>query len=535
MRPVTLGIACALGSLAALDGCMVGPDYERPPVATPAAYKEQGIWKVGRPQGTASPGAWWSIYHEPLLDGLEHQIDIDNQTLKAAEASYRDAIAVVAQARAGLFPTITATPSERSSKGVTTSTAGSAGISSTSGGTATVPTSSVSGGGSAVRSLYSMSAALSWNIDVWGQTRRLIEGDVASAQASAANLAAARLSAQGALATAYFELRVQDELKRLLDNSAAAYARSLQIVQNQYASGVAARSDVAQAEAQLKSTQAQAINTGEQRAQLEHAIAVLVGLPPASLSIDPEPFDIVTPPVPDSVPSTLLERRPDIAAAERQMAAANAQIGVATAAFFPSLSLSASVGYSGSVLNRLFEAPNQFWSVGPSLAETLFEGGTRNAQLQEARALYDQSVANYRQTVLTSFQQVEDELAALGVLAQQITVQGEAYKAASEAERLIFNQYRAGTVPYTSVVVAQTAALSDAVTLLTAREASLVASVALLQALGGDWDVKQLPGRDKIDVLDPRMLLPIPIGAEPAAPAPAAPTPSATPAAPTKP
>jgi NodT family efflux transporter outer membrane factor (OMF) lipoprotein len=322
---------------------------------------------------------------------------------------------------------------------------------------------------------------------------------------------------------------VQDELKRLLDNSAEAYARSLQIVQNQYASGIAARSDVAQAETQLKSTQAQAINTGVQRAQLEHAIAVLVGLPPASFTIEPEPFAIATPPVPESVPSTLLERRPDIAAAERQMAAANAQIGVATAAFFPSLSLSAQVGYSGSVLNRLFETPNQFWSVGPALAETLFEGGTRNAQLQQARALYEQSVANYRQIVLTSFQQVEDELAALGVLQQQIAVQTEAYKSASEAERLIFNQYRAGTVPYTSVVVAQTTALSNAVTLLTAREASLVASVALLQALGGSWDASQLPGRDTIDVLDPRMLLPIPINA-PAAPT--APTDAMTPKTP---
>ena len=517
MSRVRLGSAVALAGLATLAGCKVGPDYARPPVVTPAAYKEQGIWKVGRPQGEAPRGAWWSIYSDKLLDGLEHQIDIDNQTLKAAEAGYRDAIAVVAQARGALFPTITLTPSERTSHGVTTSTAGSAGISTSTGGATTVPTSSV-GGGSAVRSLYSMSAALSWNIDVWGQTRRLIEGDVASAQASAANLAAARLSAQGALATAYLELRVQDELKRLLDDSAAAYARSLQIVQNQYASGIAARSDVAQAETQLKNTQAQAINTGVQRAQLEHAIAVLVGLPPASFSIDPERFDIATPPVPESVPSTLLERRPDIAAAERQMAAANAQIGVATAAFFPSLSLSASVGYSGSVLSRLFEAPNQFWSVGPALAETLFEGGTRNAQLQQARALYDQSVANYRQTVLTSFQQVEDELAALGVLAQQIAVQAEAYKSASEAERLIFNQYRAGTVPYTSVVVAQTAALGSAVTLLTAREASLVASVALLQALGGSWDAAQLPQRDDIDKLDPRMLLPFPISA-PAAPA----------------
>jgi NodT family efflux transporter outer membrane factor (OMF) lipoprotein len=503
-------IAAGLAGLTAVAGCMVGPDYARPPAATPAAFKEQGIWKVGQPQGEAPRGAWWSIYHDQLLDRLELRIDIDNQTLKAAEAAYRDTVAVVQQARAALFPTVTLSPSERTSHGITTSTAGTAGIATTSGGTTTVPTSSL-GGGTRVRSLFSLTASAGWTIDVWGQTRRVIEGDVASAQASAADLAAARLSAQGALATAYLELRVQDELKHLLEESAAAYERSLQIVRNQYAVGVVGRSDVAQAETQLKSTQGQAINTGVLRAQLEHAIAVLVGLPPAAFSIDPERFEIKTPAVPESVPSTLLERRPDIAAAERQMAAANSQIGVATAAFFPTLTLSAQVGYSGSVLSRLIEAPNQFWSVGPALAQPLFEGGLHNAQLTQARALYDEAVANYRQTVLAGFQQVEDQLSTVGVLGQQIVVQAEAYESAREAERLIFNQYRAGTVPYTSVVVAQTAALGNAVTLLTARESSLVASVALLQALGGSWDSRQLPDRDEIDVIDPRSLVPIPI------------------------
>ncbi len=499
--------------LALLAGCMVGPDYARPPAATPAAFKEQGIWKVSQSDLEVPPGAWWAIYSDPLLDKLERQIDIDNQTLKASEAAYRDAVAVVTQARAALFPTVTLTPSERTSHGLSAGSGGTASFAGTSG---TVSTTSVGGGGgSAVRSLFTLSASASWTIDIWGQTRRLVEGDVASAQASAANLAAARLSAQGALATAYLELRVQDELKTLLEESAAAYERSLQIVRNQYTMGVAGRSDVAQAETQLKTTQAQAINAGVQRAQLEHTIAVLIGLPPASLSIEPLRFDIATPKVPVAVPSTLLERRPDIAAAERQMAAANAQIGVATAAFFPTLSLSAQVGYTGSVLSRLIEAPNQFWSVGPALAETLFEGGTRNAQLAEARALYDEAVANYRQTVLVSFQQVEDQLSTLGILAQQIAVQAEALRSAQEAERLIFNQYRAGTVPYTNVVVAQTAALNNAVTLLTARESSLIASVSLMQALGGSWDRAQLPNRDDIDVIDPKMFLPIPVSTPP--------------------
>jgi NodT family efflux transporter outer membrane factor (OMF) lipoprotein len=489
-----------------LAGCTVGPDYARAPVIVPAQFKEQGIWKVAEPQDEAPRGAWWTIYKDPLLDHLVRQIDIDNQTLKAAEAAYRDTVAVVQQARSTLFPTVTANFSDRTSRGVTTS-GSSTSLTSASG----VPASSVgagSGGGN-IRSLYSLSASASWDIDVWGRIRRIIEGDVASAQVSAADLAAARLSAQGALASAYLQLRVQDELKRLLDSTAEAYSESLRIVRNQYAMGVAGRSDVAQAETQLKSTQAQAINTGVLRAQLEHAIAVLIGLPPASFQIDPEPLALEVPQIPAGVPSTLLQRRPDIAASERQMQAANAQIGVAIAAYYPDFTLSAQVGYSSSILARLIQDPNQFWSVGPALAETIFDAGARSAQVAQARALYEQAVANYRQTVLTSFEQVEDQLAALRILAEQDAVQAEALNAAREAERLIFNQYRAGTVPYTSVVVAQTTALSNAQTALTIRGSRLTASVSLLQALGGSWDATQLPTREQIIDTDPRVPIPI--------------------------
>jgi NodT family efflux transporter outer membrane factor (OMF) lipoprotein len=495
-----------IAGLALLAGCMVGPDYKRPSAPTPAAFKEQGDWKVAQPQDEAPRGAWWSIYKDPLLDQLERQIDIDNQTLKAAEAAYRETAAVVQQARAALFPTATTTLSERSSKGsgattTTIPTTGSTGVTSTA----------VSSGGVSIRSTDTLTGSASWAPDVWGLVRRTIESDVANAQASAANLAAARLSAQGALATAYLQLRIEDELKRLLDSTAEAYARSLQIVRNQYAVGVAQRSDVAQAETQLESTQAQAINTGVLRGQLEHAIAILIGLPPASFSIDPEPLELAVPEIPVGLPSTLLERRPDVAGAERQIQAASAQIGVQIAAYYPNFTISSSVSYSGSILARLIQSPNQFWSVGPAVALPLLDVGSRNAQVAEARATYEQAIANYRQTALTSFQQVEDQLVALRVLAQQAKVQDAAVASAREAERLIFNQYRAGTVAYTSVVVAQTATLSNAETALTVRESRLTASVALLQALGGGWDNSQLPTNDKLQEFDPRTALPFPV------------------------
>jgi NodT family efflux transporter outer membrane factor (OMF) lipoprotein len=465
-----------LAMTTALGACEVGPDYERPTAATPVAYKEIDGWKPSTPSDLANRGPWWSIYNDPLLDQLEQQVDISNQNLKAAEAAYREARAIVAEARAGLFPTLSVDASaQRSGQGAGASSSGS-----------TISRSRV-------QNQFNVTANASWDLDVWGRIRRTVESDVASAQASAADLAAARLSAQSLLATDYLQLRVADELKRLLDDTTVAFARSLQITENRYRGGIAARSDVASARAQYESTRAQAINVGVQRAAFEHAIAVLVGKPPAELTLAAAKFTPVVPATPPGLPSTLLERRPDIAGAERRVAAANAQIGVAVAAYYPDLTLSASYGVVSSAIDTLFRAANGVWAVGPSLAQTVFDAGLRSAQVEAARAFYEQDVANYRQTVLTAFQQIEDQLAALRILEQQAEVQDAAVAAAQEAEALIFNQYTAGTVAYTNVITAQTVALSNRQTALSILQNRLVASVTLLQALGGGWDAAQLP------------------------------------------
>ena len=466
--------ALALGSLAA---CEVGPDYVRPTAPTPAAYKEIDGWKPSEPREAASGTAWWTIYEDPLLDDLETQIDISNQTLKASEAAFRQASALVQEARSAFFPTVAVDASAtRSGAGSGRSPAGR----------------------SAITSQFTATGNLSWEIDVWGRIRRSVEASYASAEASAADLAAARLSAQSALAADYLALRISDELKRLLDATVDADTKALQITRNRYNQGTAARSDVAQAEAQVEGVKAQAINVGVQRAQLEHAIAVLIGKPPADFSIAPTPLELDVPVVPPGVPSTLLERRPDIAAAERSAASANAQIGVAVAAYYPAITLSASYGFEGSAIETLFRASNAVWSVGPQLAETVFDAGLRSAQVAAARAFYDQTIANYRQTVLAAFQQVEDELAALRILEQQAEVQDRAVKAAEEAERLILNQYIAGTVAYTNVVTAQTVSLGNKQTALAILQSRLAASVVLIEALGGGWTAADLPSHDQI-------------------------------------
>ncbi len=488
------GIA-ALTALLASSACTVGPDYQRPPVVVPANFKEDG-WKVGEPRDAINRGAWWSIYGDPALDDLEKQIDISNQNVKAAEAAYREARAIVGEANAAFFPTVAATASGQrfghGGGGATSSTVvGNGGV-------------IVGGGGKAtVQSQYNLTASASWTLDVWGKIRRTVESDVASAQVSAADLASARLSAQSELAIDYFNLRVADELKRLLDASVVAFTQSLQITRNQYAAGVAGAADVAQALTQLQTTEAQSINVGVQRAQFEHAIAVLIGQPPALFSLAPVPLATEVPVIPPGMPSTLLERRPDIAAAERQMAATNAQIGVAVAAFYPDLTLSASYGFTSSMIDNLLRASNSLWSVGPQLTQILFDGGLRSAQVDQARATYDQSVANYRLAVLDAFQQVEDELATLRILEQQAQVEDNAVKSAREAERLILNQYKAGTVAYTSVITAQTARLANEETALNIYQTRLTASVALIQALGGGWDVSQLPTEVRIEKSEP--------------------------------
>jgi NodT family efflux transporter outer membrane factor (OMF) lipoprotein len=462
-----------------LTACTVGPNYKRPTVETPAAYKEQAgtdrtrEWKQATPLDAANRGPWWEVYNDPLLNSLEAQIDVSNQNLKAAEAAYRAAREIVAETNATLFPTL-ALDSSTTRSGT---------------GKPNVP----------MTKQYSASLGASWAPDIWGNIRRTLEGDVASAQASAADLASARLSAQSDLATNYFNLRAQDSLKQLLDTTVEALERSLKIVRDQYNAGVAARADVAAAETQLGNAKAQAINAGVRRAQFEHALATLIGKQPAEFSIPVGGLAGSVPVLPVDVPSVLLERRPDIASAERLMASANAQIGVQTAAFFPNLTLSGTGGLTGMALSKLFQASNSFWTVGAAVAETIFDAGARSARVAQAEAGYDQSVANYRQTVLTAFQQVEDQLAALRILAEQAQAEADVVASAHEAERLALNQYKAGIVPYSNVITAQTVTLSNEQNALTVQQNRFLASVSLIGALGGGWKASELPGRDAIE------------------------------------
>jgi NodT family efflux transporter outer membrane factor (OMF) lipoprotein len=459
------GWFCAAAGLGVLAACAVGPNYHRPKFDAAPNYKEASDWKPSEPNDVLSRGPWWEIFKDDALNQLEVRIDISNETVKAAAAAYDQARALVAQARAGFWPTV----------GVN---AGRTRGSTDGGPTRTLDSAGVSAG---------------WDLDIWGQIRRNVESNRASAQSSAAALAAARLSAQAALATDYFELRAQDQLQKLLDDTVVAEELSLKITESRYRFGVAARADVVSAETQLLSSQAQQVNAKIQRGILEHAIAVLVGQQPASFAVAPTSMREDVPTVPAGVPSTLLERRPDVAEAERKVAAANAQIGVAVSAYFPSLTLAGSDNYSGPAWSRLIEVPNRVWSLGPQLAETLFDGGLRRAQVAQARAAYDASVDNYRQTVLSGFQQVEDQVVTLRVLEKEAVIEDATVAAAREAEKLTLNQYKAGTVPYSSVITAQTTRLSAEETALSVLSSRLQASVALIEAIGGGWDATQLP------------------------------------------
>jgi NodT family efflux transporter outer membrane factor (OMF) lipoprotein len=407
--------------------------------------------------------------------------------VKQFEADYRNAVALVAEARAGLFPTVALSP------GVTRS--GSGGGSSGSSGAGT--TGSSFGSSSRSSTEYSLSGTVTWDLDVWGRVRRQVESNTAAAQVSAADLANAKLSAQATLATDYFDLRAEDALAQLLRDTVAAYRRALQITENQYRAGTTASTDYVTALAQLQSTEAQLIAVGIQRQQFEHAIAVLTGHAPAEVTIAPAPLAAAVPVVPPGLPSALLERRPDIAAAERGMQEENALIGVQIAAFYPDISLSALGEYAGNPLGKLFNAGNQIWSLGASGSETLFEGGLRSASVQAARATYDASVATYRQTVLTAFQGVEDELSDLRILQLQARAEATAVASTRRAVDATLNQYRAGTVPYTSVITEQTLLLSDQQTALSIQQSRLVASVALIEALGGGWSAADLPATIK--------------------------------------
>jgi NodT family efflux transporter outer membrane factor (OMF) lipoprotein len=459
MRTLLLAALVTLGA-----GCAVGPDYHRPSFPTTEAYKEDKDWKPSEPSDAMNRGPWWNIYGDDALSALEAQIEISNENVKSAAAAFDQAQALVAQARAAFWPSV----------------AGSLGA--------------LRGAVGPVPQHTSLTATVTgnWTLDIWGQIRRTVESDRASAQASGAALAGAKLSAQGALATTYFELRVQDQLQRILDDIVVAEQQSLKITESRYKFGVAAKADVMSAQTQLLNSQAQQVNAKIQRAVFEHAIAVLMGQQPATFSLPPAALRTDVPTVPAGMPSALLERRPDVAEAERQMAASNAQIGVAKSAYFPVLSLSASDQYQNGSFGNLFNVPGRIWSVGPQLADTLFDAGARSAVVAQARAAHRAAEANYRQIVLTGLQQVEDDIVNLRVLEQQAVIEDAAVAASLEAERLTLNQYKAGNVPYSSVITAQTTRLSSEESALSVLSSRLQASVALIEALGGGWSADSL-------------------------------------------
>ncbi|MDP3815771.1 efflux transporter outer membrane subunit [Pseudomonas sp.] len=473
--PTLLALNLVVGL--ALSACAIGPDYQRPELSTPAQFKQSEGWTQAKPGDALERGSWWQLYGDSELNTLVERLSISNQNLAASAAQYRQARALVRGARAAFYPSLS------SSAGASRSGQGSGSQRSSSG------TGSSAAG---VSTSYDLGLSAAWELDIWGKLRRSLESSRAGYEASAADLAALKLSLQAELVQNYLQLRVLDDQQRLLDATVAAYARSLKLTENQYNAGIVPKSDVSQALTQLKSTEAQAIDLKWQRAQLEHAIAVLIGVPPSELSIAAREQLPSLPQIPVALPSQLLERRPDVAAAERRVIAANAEIGVAEAAWYPDLAISASGGYRGSSFADWVELPNRFWSLGPQLALTLFDGGARSAELERSEAVYEQTVAQYRQAVLDSFREVEDTLVQLRVLEQEAGVQQQALDAARESLRLIENQYRAGSVDFNSVVSVQATALSNERSNLSLLGSRLTASVQLIAALGGGWQNAQL-------------------------------------------
>ncbi|MGH8155577.1 MAG: efflux transporter outer membrane subunit [Rhodanobacteraceae bacterium] len=461
---VTLGLA----------GCMVGPNYQRPQVAVPAQYKELAGWTQAAPAASAPKGDWWKRFNDPLLDRLEPMVAVSNQTVREDYANYQEALAEVKVARAALFPTlgITGAATEQRGSGIA---AGNSAVSS-----------------AGVTNTGSLEGTASWAPDLWGKVRRTVEENKATAQASAATLANATLSEQTTLATAVIELRISDADSALLRQTVVAYQAYLRVVANQGQAGTAPPSDVISARTQLENVQASLIALGVARAQYAHAIAVLVGKNPEALDIPPDTTMPALPDIPVGVPSILLQRRPDIAVAERQMAAANAAIGVAVAAYYPTISLSAADGFAQSPLAGLLQVANHVWSLGADLGETLFEGGARHGEVAAARANYEAAVANYRGTVLTAFENVEDDLAGLRILAQQADVLGAAVRNATRAAQIALNEYQAGTVDYTTAATAQATQLSTEQNALSVKQQRLLAAVSLIGDLGGGWSASEM-------------------------------------------
>ncbi len=459
MRRRQTTAALTLAAAAALSACAVGPTYQRPTAPGSEAFKETPGWVRAAPADALDRGPWWALFDDAVLSGLLERVNVSNQNVAAAAAAYEQARALVREQRAALFPSVTLN-----------SSAGRSG-----------------GGNAGAANRLDVSIGASWEPDVWGRLRRATTGATASAEASAADLASARLSAQGELALDYFTVRQTDAEMALLDATITGYQRALQITQNRYDAGVVPRTDVLQAQTQLASAQADRVGLERQRAQFEHAIAVLVGEAPANFTLPAAAWVATVPAVPSGLPSTLLQRRPDIAAAERRVAVANENIGIAQAAYYPSLPLDASYGYGASRVGELFSASSSLWSLGIRLAQTVFDAGATRARVSGAQAAQDEAVARYRQTVLTAFQDVEDQLAATRVLEQQYGLRQQASQAADLAEAQVVNRYRAGQVGFSDVVTAQNTALGARRTLVQVTADRQTTAVALIQALGGGW------------------------------------------------
>jgi NodT family efflux transporter outer membrane factor (OMF) lipoprotein len=474
-----------------LGGCTVGPKYHTPSTPAPVAYKEltpadfpnTDGWKLAQPSDSVLRSKWWEMFNDVELNKLEEQVDISNQTIAAATANFYAARAIVRETRSQYFPTVTGGLSINESRQISTRA-----TTSTAGTTTTSNSSSAFQG-----ALYDLAFDATYVPDLWGRVRNQVRANVAAAQLSAADLANTRLTAQADLAVDYYELRAQDAQKQLLDSTVVAYRESLRLETVLFETGIANDENVAQAETQLETAEAQDTNLGIARANFEHAMALLVGQPASTFSISPQPLNTAPVAVPFGVPSRLLERRPDVAAAERNVAQANAQIGVATAAFYPTVTLAASGGLESPSITDWFTWPSRVWSVGPTLAETLFDGGLRRATVQQYRAQYDSTVATYRQTVLTAFQQVEDNLSTLRILSLQIQQQDTAVKSAERSLSLANDRYRLGIDPYLNVITAQTILLTNQQTAVTLRLQQMTANVQLIEALGGGWDGSQLP------------------------------------------
>ena len=463
-------------SMLLFGGCTVGPKYRRPAAEVPASYKEVGDWKPAQPNDQSLSGNWWEVFQDAQLNALESQVNVSNQNLKAAEAQYTQARALVRYIRANYFPSIS----------------GGAGATRNKISNNRPPSLSTNG---ATYNDFQIPFELSYEVDVWGRVRHTVESYREQAQASAADLATINLSMHAQLALDYFQARTLDAEEQLLNSTVTQYQQALELIENRYAGGLSSDLEVQQARTQLETTRAQAIDVGVARAQYEHAVAVLIGKPPANFSLAALPLTTPPPSIPAGLPSELLERRPDIAAAERRMASANAQIGVAKAAYYPTISLGATGGFESGVITTLISGPSALWSVGGSAITPIFDAGRRRANMDQAIAAYDQTVANYRETVLTGFQQVEDNVAALSILEHEAQVQDQAVVAAQKYLELATTRYKGGVTSYLEVTTAQTAALSDEVTAVNILGRRMVDAVTLVEALGGGWNSSELPQR----------------------------------------